>query len=632
MKDILLSFLEIAQQQFSFIIYRKPYDDAPKTDDSLWVYKLPDALESTTYASYYVSLVPETGFSAFRCEESDNLHLTKRILMAMLTQRVEALNLDHSVRMKKFYNSLEVYTDDYPKGRRAIVFQPYFLQHSQKFGFLIDARFRAHGDHPRLDVEMQKLSFSLDRSGAANRNYYADKFNYSMTKLGQLLPALNPLQWGTTRLTVAQQFTPMPVTALAKKLFVFKNGNTDYIQFNGVRRFGPFQEGPAACMFVFIMEERFKNFANNLFLSLIGKKNPDTFQGMKQMFQVDIGKENVQQIRLQNTSEAELQQAVAAVAQARTDNPDRSVIAVFIEENNHAEEEGVSETYYYLKYHLTRLQIPVQVLSHEKISVEKTLKWSTSNIGLALFAKLGGIPWVVRPSISNCLILGIGSAHKRGADGSIERYFAYSVCLDSSGIYRKLEVLADDHSHESYLQALQRNLVALLRSPEFASYTKCALHLPFKIKFEEINSIKAAIATVRNIEFKVLKINVKNKFMGFSEHNTRTPYASTLLELNAHEFLVWFEGLHEGKEVLNERISPPVHIEFLNSEHTSKESVYPYLQDVINLTGTNWRGFNAKVKPISIYYSEIIARYCTYFEDFDDFRKDMLSLDTPWFL
>lgn len=632
MKDILLSFLGITQQHFSFIIYRKPYDDAPKTDDGLWVYKLPIDLEATDYASYYVSLVPEIGLLAFRCEENDNLHLTKRILMAMLQQRVEALSLDYSVRIKKYYNSLEIYTEDYTKGRRALVFQPYFLERTQTFGFLVDIRFRAHENHPKPDTETLKLSFSLDRNGAANRNIYADKFNYIMSQLGRLLPALNPLEWKTTRFSIAAQLTPMPVTALAKKLFVFKNGSIDYNQFAGVKRNGPFQEGPAACTFVFIMEERFRNFANNLFMSLIGKKNPDTFQGMKQMFRVDIGKDNVAQIRLQNTSEPELQQAVAAVAAAQAANQDRSVIAVFIEENNHAEEEGVSETYYYLKYHLTRLQIPLQVLSHEKISVEKTLKWSTSNIGLALFAKLGGIPWVVRPSISNCLILGIGSAHKRGADGTVERYFAYSVCLDSSGIYRKLEVLADNHSEESYLEALQSNLVTLLRNPEFATYTKCALHLPFKIKYREINSIQAAIASVRNIEFKVLKINVKNKFMGFSEHNTCTPYASTLLELNAHQFLVWFEGLHEGKEVLNERISPPVHIEFLNSDHTSKESVYPYLQDVINLTGTNWRGFNAKVKPISIYYSEIIARYCTYFEEFDDFRKDMLSLKNPWFL
>ncbi|GAA4419164.1 hypothetical protein GCM10023187_53230 [Nibrella viscosa] len=353
---------------------------------------------------------------------------------------------------------------------------------------------------------------------------------------------------------------------------------------------------------------------------------------MKQVFGIDISRENVRRVRIANTDQHELDNAIQTVKQIRDLETTSKKIAIFIEKNNNVEDESVSETYYYLKYHLTKLGIPLQVLSHEKISVEKTLKWSTSNIGLALFSKLGGIPWVVKPSTTDCLILGIGSAHKTNDQGGIDRFFAYSVCLDSSGIYRKLEVLADDHSEESYLDALQRNLISLIKGPEFAHYTRCALHIPFKIKRSEITAIQTAISDIRDIDFKVIKINTKNKFFGYSEHNTRTPYESSLMEINRNEFLVWFEGLRMGEEILNERVSPPVHIEFLNSEGTSKDPVDTYLQDIINLTGTNWRGFNAKVKPISIYYSTIIAKYCKAFEAYPDFRKEMLSLNIPWFL
>ena len=630
--NLQLSFLALDQRTFSFAVYRKRYDDAPKTEDSLWVYRLPPAPGAEDFLPYYVSFEPAPGFEEYDCSARANPSLTRRLLTLLLRDRAEAAGQDYSMKQRAYQNSLDLYTEAYPKGKRAVVMEPYFLASSQQFGFLVDVRFRASEDSPKPDAETLKLSFSNNQSGGINKNFYGDKYKYLTEKLRELLPRLGPLEWGSLRLTIADRFSTVPASILDKKQYIFRNNNTDYNQFTGIRRYGPYQPGPASCTFVFLLEERYRAFANKLYLSLVGKRNPDTFKGMQEMFQVDLGKTNIEQIHLADTSETSLAAAVADVAALKAARPSEHLITVFVEENNHADEPGVSETYYYLKYHLTRLQVPLQVLSHENISVDSTLKWSTSNIGLALFAKLGGIPWIVRPSISNCLILGIGSAHKFSTDGQVERYFAYSVCLDSSGIYRRLEVLADEHSEENYIAALQRNLVNLLGNPEFTDYKKCALHLPFKIKHREIDSIKAAIAQVRTLEFKVLKVNIKNKFFAYSDHNTRTPYASTLVELNPHEFLVWFEGLQQGREVLNDRISSPVHIEFLRSDHTSKESVQPYLQDVINLTGTNWRGFNAKVKVISIYYSEIIAKYCGNFETFPDFRRDMLSLDFPWFL
>lgn len=627
-----LSFLALDQRTFSFTIYRKLYDDAPKTEDGLWVYRLPPEPGAQEFAQYYVAFEPLPGFEEYDCHCRANYSLTRRLLTLMVRDRAEAIEQPYVAKRSHFVNGIDLYTDAYPKGHRAIVMEPYFLESSQKFGFLVDARFRANEEHAQPDADTLKLSFSLDRNGAVNRNFYADKYKYLTDKLRELLPRLGPLAWGDLRLTLRASFTTVPATTLDKKQYIFGHNNVEYNQFTGIRRYGPYRAGPENCTFVFLLEDRYRAFANKLYLSLVGQRNPDTFKGMHDMFQVDLGKTNIEQISLPDTQEASLAAAVAQVAELKRTRPNEHLITVFVEENNHADEPGVSETYYYLKYHLTKLEVPLQVLSHEKISVDSTLKWSTSNIGLALFAKLGGIPWIVRPSISNCLILGIGSAHKLTADGQVERYFAYSVCLDSSGIYRRLEVLADEHSEEGYIAALQRNLVNLLGHPEFADYKKCALHLPFKIKHREIDSIKAAIEQVRTMEFKVLKINIKNKFFAYSDHNTRTPYASTLVELNPHEFLVWFEGLQQGREVLNDRISPPVHIEFLRSPHTSSESVYPYLQDVINLTDTNWRGFNAKVKVISIYYSEIIARYCSNFENYPDFRRDMLSLNSPWFL
>ena len=130
----------------------------------------------------------------------------------------------------------------------------------------------------------------------------------------------------------------------------------------------------------------------------------------------------------------------------------------------------------------TKRKIPLQVISYENLGNISKLKWSASNIALQIFSKLGGIPWLVK-SDNKTLILGIGSAHKI-VDDEIKKYFAYTVCLDSSGLYKKVEILSSSDNEEDYLTRLRIKLRELLNNPNFSSFNKCALHIPFKIKYQ----------------------------------------------------------------------------------------------------------------------------------------------------
>lgn len=633
MKDVRLSFLEIVEESYSFEVYRKEYDGALTPDDGLSVYNLIADNSLDKYQKYYVTFGFRDGFELYKCSSEENRFLTQKILLDMLREGATKSGVSFVIHDKSFLKRIDLLADEHTEGNRYISFTPYYLERKKKFGFLVDMKFHPISHSFKVNDRTLKLTFSLNKFGEANKNFYADKFNFVSQYLAYLLPKVGTLRWENDRISINNSFTSMPISILEKKKYIFGERRSYGVnQFRGIKESKPYKCVQGEALFIFILEDRFRDFANKLFLSLIGKQNPGTFPGMKQFFDLDISKSNVRKVHIANNSQEELSRALVEVADLSKTYPFAKKIAIYVEESSNPDTESVSDNYYYLKYNLTKLKVPLQVLSYEKINPEQSLKWATSNIGLALFSKLGGSPWVVKPSTADCLILGIGSAHKFDESGNIERYFAYSVCLDSSGIYKKLEVLADDHSEESYLDALKRNLTSLLQNDEFVKYRKCALHLPFKIKQKEIDSIEKAISNVRSLDFKVIKINIKNKFFGYGEHNTKTPYESTLIKLNGREFLVWFEGLLMGEEIIKQRISPPVHIEFLNLNGTSKDIVDPYLQDIINLTGANWRGFNARVKPISIYYSTLIARFCKEFEKFPDFQKEMLALETPWFL
>ena len=211
-------------------------------------------------------------------------------------------------------------------------------------------------------------------------------------------------------------------------------------------------------------------------------------------------------------------------------------------------------------------KIPIQVVSTKLIADKNELKWATASIGLQVFAKLGGTPWKVRPRTERCLIVGIGKAHRKFED-RIVRHFAYSVLTDSSGVFQDVKVLADANEEEEYIQSFSTSLRAIFKeySSQFSSFV---VHSTFAIRRRELESIASALEEQKSQqaqpgEFVSIKFNDRNKFFGFAaNHNTRTPYESTVVRLSNNEFLVWFEGLQYGRPALREMVGGPSHVQF----------------------------------------------------------------------
>ena len=167
---------------------------------------------------------------------------------------------------------------------------------------------------------------------------------------------------------------------------------------------------------------------------------------------------------------------------------------MFIDSYSHYDER--SENYTKAKQATFSAGIPLQVVRNDRIIQSDGLKWAISGIGLQVFSKLGGIPWKVKPSTNNCLIFGIGKAHdlvKDKTDGRLlGKYFAYSVCFDSTGVYRSLGVLCDTSNREQYYADLERNIITQIEERINAgqTVTDCVIHTPFRMHNDEMKTIK----------------------------------------------------------------------------------------------------------------------------------------------
>lgn len=621
--NIRLNFLSIKDQNFDFEVFCKLIDknESKKKEDTYisWL-----DLEDEGRKCYEVVWSERSGFNKIRLNSKRNINLTKRTLFNKLREALKKNDVKFEVSQKHFENRIDVIISKYDKGDKCITFTPYYLQPKDSFGFLVDFKFKKN-ENISFDIEVQKLSLSLDSKGGSNKNYYSDKFRTICKFINERVPNVQLAINNNNKLTFESEFTLLTSDKLDVKNYILGNNNISNSQFNGIKQFGPFKTITTEVKFFFIFEDKFKSFANDIYRSFIGKTYPGTFQGFDKMFKIKLSTNNVERISFSPNINNAIENAVNEIIE-KSSTKSKS-ISIFIESDN-KEDVETSKTYYQFKYQLIKNNIPLQVISYKNLGRINKLKWSTSNIALQIFSKLGGIPWLVK-SDNKSLILGIGSAHKY-EDRKIKKYFAYTVCLDSTGLYKKLEILSDTNEELTYLDQLKDNLKNILKDEALSGYQTCALHIPFKIRRNEIEAIQEAIQSIKEIEFVVVKVNTENKFFGYADNNTKVPYESSFIKLDYNQFLVWFEGLQYGKELVSKRTANPVHIEFLK---VPKNRAYKnYLQDIINLSGANWRGFNSKAIPVSIYYSKLIADYASMFEKFSDFDSKKISNIKPWFL
>ncbi len=636
---IKLNFFPLSNQDIVFKVYRQEFQQQPK-QPGYYKAKLPQVEGSDIdYKEFWTTFDKAEGFEPFSCTKKDNIYLTLGLIWEVFLKNIKAKlpAATYILHDKKYDKSVSLIISESPEGKEVINVEPYYLRSASKFGFIVDFRFKRNGDIP-FSRKIQQLSLSLDKNFYSNRNYYSDKYDKLNIFVEKFLGILFPLTIDGQEYYLEKSLQSLATQLLAPKIYLFKNRKESKSQFNGLKEYGPHVPMEIVPLLIFIFQDNQRELANEVFNALVGKSFPLTFPGMENFFGVKIANENITKINIKSFSKDDMKSVHDELESIITNNPNRRLLGIFIEHSKEFSTDTTFSPYYYLKYIFTVKQIPMQAITIERIRGRDGLKWSASGIGLQIFAKLGGIPWIVKPSNDKCIIFGLGSAHQKDEHDVILKYFAYSVCFDSSGIYKKIDVLGASSNKEDYIKELENNIKSVLSEylNRNADVEKCAIHLPFKIKGDEIESIRKSVSTIASdkpkIEFQFIKINTDNKFFGYAENNSKVPYESSYVKLSRDEYLIWFEGLQFGKEVVNKRIGNPVHIQFMKDANLDDEDRKKYLQDVINLSGANWRGFNAKLAPISIYYPEIIAKYISEFRKYDGDTMNIANLGIPWFL
>ncbi len=636
---IQLSFLPLAQSDFDFLIYRRPLSGGEQSvPNTRWLPEEEHPLEHDRQghplrSRFAVAFEPQLGFTEYRCFSWIEPSLTDDVLFRALKRRCEADDLKSHIltRNNRFSRKVEFVIAHHAEGDQVMWLRPYGLKATGQFGFLIDFAFHSRNDK-QLTSRVLELSLSLKR-GRPNRDYYADRYDKLSSFLQMFGQRLNQLQLHDGSVAKLKLALPsLRATTLNQRIYEFGEHAEGPSPFQGLRKHGPLEKANPNGKLVFLFHENDRPRSQELFRGLRGDLFA-TFPGMEALFDAPLDGTNTSGLSVADFSHSELDAAAHELKDRF--GADHIVPVAVVPFSKHKSTEETAG-YFAAKHAFLKHKLASQFVDRLKFDNRDSLKWSLSNIGLAIFAKMGGRPWKVKPTTTRGLIIGIGQAHRK-IDDVIKRYFAYSVLTDSSGLYECVRVLGESSSENEYLASFKENLREILSSHK-EDFDSFLVHATFTIRRSELDAIRSTLSEItkegsEEKEFAALKFNDRNDFFGYSKAvNSKVPFEGSVMRLSSHDYLVWFDGLNQQNPTVADRPERPVHVQVLfPTSNVPDDTINRYLQDSLNIAGTNWRGFNAKSTPISVYYAKLIADYYGRFQELglEDIELEEI---TPWFL
>lgn len=605
---IALNFSALKQQEFEFVVYRKkrsPRDKRPN-DKKIFGSRLPSKMGEKEFENYWVSFTEFSNSQKFLCTRDLNKNLTKSFILWQLKElchsKLPVGTFESQTRSK--YRRLYFILENHNEGKEAIWLEPYYLAENNQYGFLIDYKF-LKSDLTRFNRKIQELSLSLNSIGRSNTSFYSDKYS----KIRKFARLFYKKIFQNSFLDF-EPLSELTYQVFQQKIFLIKD-NIEVNAQNEMRKIGPLKSLSNTVNIYFLHKDSERKILVSFYEELVKE--------LKSVFNADV---NLHGHKCNQITATEIQALVERIKSENYSNP-----VVIVLKKNREEED---ELYYSVKYKFCQINVPVQFINYDTLKN----KYSVRDFSLQIFSKVGGIPWKIKAIDETTLLVGLAQSirFKKIDERKVpDRYYAYSILLESTGLYHSIDIISSNNSKESYLKNLRQKIVKILNQHSKA-YSRIAIHAPFKISRDEVSKIREAIERTKpDIEFVVIRINTSNKYFGYNkELNNLTPLEGSCVRISHNQYLLWVEGLKTDNFKPRKRYSGPIFVEFMLQ---NKEEIdhFSYLQELLSLSGMNWRAYNSKSTPISVQYCDLVTEFVREFRERQYPELEAASLQ-PWFL
>lgn len=341
-------------------------------------------------------------------------------------------------------------------------------------------------------------------------------------------------------------------------------------------------------------------------------------------------------------------QAALAAAQHAVD----AALVIVTEEDRQLM--GAASPYFTAKATLMSQGVPVQSVRMETV-LQKNISYSLNNIALALYAKLGGIPWTlsVRERLVQEIIVGIGSA-RVGFDrlSDRERVVGITTVFSGDGNYLLGNSTAEapsDKYQEALLASLRATIAELQRRFGWLKGDKLRIifHQSFKrYKDSEADAVAALVGELHDFEVEYAFVQVSDDhdwrlfdraaegapYRNESRKGVAVPARGQIVPLGPRAALVTLIGPGQLKTNIQGCPSPMLVSIHPNSTFTSLDYIS---EQVFSLTFMSWRSFTPSTQPVSVSYPNMVVSLLANLRQIPNFNPDILITklrESRWFL
>jgi argonaute-like protein len=300
----------------------------------------------------------------------------------------------------------------------------------------------------------------------------------------------------------------------------------------------------------------------------------------------------------------------------------------------HSERWETDRPYYTAKAAFAKLGIPTQMVTTELLENESQFGWAIANIALQVFAKLGGVPWTVEaPPDERDLVIGVGRADVKTADGA-RRIFGYAVSFAANGVYRQTWSFTPAADQETYEQRLEDALVRAIADGAERDEPdgRLVVHLAKRTGRREIRAARRAMErTGTDLPAAFLRVDDTTLYdLADGGAETLAADKGLAVRLGARRMLLQAEALSNAGAP-----DGPILIELDERSDVEPDEFEGLVAETYRLAHANWRGFNARSQPVTLFYGEQLARLVGALEEVDNWDPEALRselLRRPWFL
>jgi len=354
-----------------------------------------------------------------------------------------------------------------------------------------------------------------------------------------------------------------------------------------------------------------------------------------------------------STQPAPSYRKVIADALAGSDLPDAAIVVVTDRDGDLPDRDN---PYLHSKAMLLMAGVATQHARMSRITSSPTaLQYILQNISIALYAKMKGVPWTVDHdlTIADELVIGIGTAElSETRIQERQRYVGITTVFRGDGNYL-LGQLSRESAYSEYPEVLRdstRDIIDEIKRRngwQAGDTVRIVLHAarpPRNVDFALLmRDAVQAVGKEQHVEFAFVTVSHEHPFALFdtSQPGKQTPKGpkgahapdrGLIVQTAKYSRLITTTGVTLVKRA---GLPLPRPLQVHLHRHSTFTDLHYLSEQVLKFTGLSWRSTQPAADPVTIYYSELIARHLARLRAVPDWSPALLDTrlrTSKWFL